>query len=192
MRAEFYTALVGAIRATTGIELQEWRLVSPKARVRFDDEGEQYVVQPDALITLRQDRIRMTMALEFDRATMTNKRFGQKMLAYYLLAEKGLHYRLGPFKNFRVMTVTTTTKRMENLMRATRETLRGHKKLRKGEKLTREEAQQGLGLFWFSHQSRIDLDKPLSIFHPIWWRLKDYSHDLQACPTRSLLARQLS
>jgi hypothetical protein len=123
---------------------------------------------------------------------MTNERFAQKMLAYYLLAEKGLHYRLGRFKNFRVMTVTTSARRAANLMRATKETLRGYKRARKGERLSPEEAQGGLGLFWFTHQGRIDPERPTTIFHPIWWRLKDYRHDLKECPTRSLLARQLA
>jgi len=77
-------------------------------------------IRPDAFFTI-EDARRPAGAnhahyfLEADRSTATQTRFQEKIIAYWQYLEQGLHVKKYGIKNFRVLTVTLTHKRAENL-----------------------------------------------------------------------------
>lgn len=77
-------------------------------------------VRPDAFFTLEDSRRpeganRATFFFEADRSTETQTRFKEKISAYWHYLEQGLHAKKFGIKSFRVITVTVTEARAENL-----------------------------------------------------------------------------
>ena len=92
-------------------------------------------VVPDRLLTLvLPDRSRANFALELDRGTMDIKSkqlrgkssFRRKLLGYWHLWEEDIHTARWGFKAFRVLTVTTSEKRIENMIAAQKEIVGDH------------------------------------------------------------------
>ena len=87
-------------------------------------------IRPDAFFTIEDSRRpvganRFHFFLEADRATTRDHaRFMQKIRGYWHYLERGLHERKFGIKNFRVLVVTKTSERAENLANATNEILR--------------------------------------------------------------------
>ena len=84
-------------------------------------------VIPDRVFSLAfTDRTRLNFALELDRGTMDIKSrqlvgkssFRRKLLGYYQLWREGLHTTQWGFKAFRVLTVTPSETRIENMIAA--------------------------------------------------------------------------
>lgn len=75
------------------------------------------------------DSTRVNFALELDRGTMDiNARrlvgkssFRRKALGYWHLFKEGIHASRWDFKAFRVLTVTTSEKRIENMIKVQKE-----------------------------------------------------------------------
>ena len=96
------------------------------------DQDEILARAPDALFGLHyldrpEGRNRTYFFLETDRATMPVQRanvrqtsFFRKMTAYYETWKQDLHTRMYGIKKFRVLTVTSSPERVENLIRANR------------------------------------------------------------------------
>ena len=87
--------------------------------------------------------------LEVDMGTMTNKRWQGKVRSYLHFRKVGLaqeHYGTG---NFRVLTVTTTERRLQNLKAAT-------------------ERVRGDDHFWFTTADRLDIWQPESALADCW------------------------
>lgn len=128
-------------------------------RVQLDSRRQLGVV-PDRVFALEyedQDGIpeRAYFFLEADRGTMPVKRsnlaqtsFHRKLLAYEATWSQDIHRRRFGFHRFRVLTVTSSTTRVESLLEACAELKRGH------------------GLFLFANRSI--LDHPDILFAPIW------------------------
>ncbi len=77
-------------------------------------------VRPDSFFTIEDSRRpeganRAHFFLEADRSTATQTRFKEKIRAYWHYLEQGLHAKKYGIKNFRVLTVTLTEARAENL-----------------------------------------------------------------------------
>ncbi len=77
-------------------------------------------VRADAMFTLEDVRRpaganRINYFLEADRSTATQTRFRDKIRAYWHYREQGLHAKKFEIKAFRVLTVTLTKKRADNL-----------------------------------------------------------------------------
>lgn len=112
------------------IRLVDWRQ-GPTLydRVWFSENGSRrhLPVRPDALFTLEdtrrtEGRNRLSCFLECDRSTASHSRYKQKLLAYLRYSERGVHHKLG-IKKFRVVTVTLTSARAQNLCEAAAELL---------------------------------------------------------------------
>ena len=96
------------------------------------DQDEILARAPDALFGLHyldrpEGRNRAYFFLEANRATMPIQRanvrqtsFFRKMTAYYETWKQGIHTSVYGIKNFRVLTVTSSPERVENLIRANR------------------------------------------------------------------------
>jgi hypothetical protein len=127
------------------------------ARVTFKTAREALTigVVPDRVFSLAfKDRTRLNFALELDRGTMDIKSkqlvgkssFRRKLLGYYHLWREGLHTSQWGFKAFRVLTVTPSEKRIENMLAVQREIV----------------GQQGSNLFLFTTPERLAHKSPLA------------------------------
>ena len=104
-----------------------------------------------------QDRTRLNFALELDRGTMDIKSrqlvgkssFRRKLLGYYQLWKEGLHTSQWGFKAFRVLTVTPSEKRIENMIAVQKEIV----------------GEQGSNLFLFTTPNRLAEKSP---FADVW------------------------
>lgn len=103
------------------------RLVRLEASIRVGGVLKKHSVVPDALFGLRMnDEKENFFMVEIDRGEMPVERFkntqrtyfSKKMLTYYEASRQRRHvYDLG-IENFRVLTVTTTKKRIEKMLNA--------------------------------------------------------------------------
>ena len=112
-------------------------------------------VIPDRVFSLVfADHTRFNFALELDRGTMDIKSrqlagkssFRRKLLGYYQLWREGLHTSKWGFKAFRVLTVTPSEKRIENMLAVQREIV----------------GEQGSNLFLFTTPKRLADKSPLA------------------------------
>lgn len=91
-------------------------------------------VVPDRMFSLvLADNTRHNFALEIDRATMDvhagkiagKSSFRRKLLSYFSAWREGLHTQAWNFRNFRILTITTSPKRIDTMLRALRDVTRG-------------------------------------------------------------------
>jgi len=115
-------------------------------------------VIPDRVFSLAfESRMRLNFAFELDRGTMDIKAkqlqgkssFRRKLLGYYHLWKEGLHTARWGFKAFRVLTVTPSEKRVENMIAVQREIVGEH----------------GSNLFLFTTPKRLQEKSP---FADVW------------------------
>ena len=104
-------------------------------------------VIPDGYLVLRLGHKRAHFFLEIDRATLSNRRWRERIEAYLLYIESGRYVERYGTRSLRILTVTTGPKRLANLKRTT------------------EEAGGG-GLFWFTTLSEMNTGDSLQ--QPIW------------------------
>ena len=130
-----------------------------KQEVRFREEGKEkrLPIIPDGFFQIEDPKGKMHFFLEADRSTMTNARFFNKMRAYWLWWQKGGQKSLG-IENFRVLTITKTKERLENLIEVTKRV---------------NSSQACSYMFWFASIDNYQLAQPENILKDIWLTLKD-------------------
>lgn len=109
-----------------GLELLQWvgegQLKAMKERVPDPRRaGRSLPVVPDGYFTLKIGDRKACFFLEVDRATMTNRRFGDKMRAYEIYVRTGRYFERYGTRSLRVLVVTTTHQRLANLKSTTEE-----------------------------------------------------------------------
>ena len=104
-------------------------------------------VIPDGYFVLNLGDKRGHFCLEVDRATETNKRWAQKIQAYREYTQSGQYSERFGTRSLRVLTVTTSQKRLANLKRTT-------------------EQASGGRMFWFTTFEQAQPNTLLT--HPIW------------------------
>lgn len=87
--------------------------------------------------------------LEVDNGTMKNKAWKEKIEAYIEFRSSGRSEQYYGTRNFRLLTITTTSKRLNNLKRTT-------------------EKAGGNLFFWFTTQSYLNIWQPEIFLNPIW------------------------
>jgi len=87
--------------------------------------------------------------LEIDMGTESNKQWAHKIKAYDHYRESGESVTHFHTTKFRVLVVTTTEKRLRNLIKATR-------------------GASGSNRFWFTTFEHFDLWQPYKVLEPIW------------------------
>jgi len=102
---------------------------------------------PDSYFCLRMDNRRAHFLIEADRATVSNRRWAQRVSAYLEYVRSGQYTHRYGAHSLRVLTVTTGLKRLTNLKRTT-------------------ERAGGGPLFWFATLSEVTADAVLH--RPIW------------------------
>lgn len=107
----------------------------------------------DGLFTVQAKGQEYAFLLETDRGTTTCRRMERKLVGYYhWWQQDGPQTRFG-VNNIRVLIITTSDKRMENL----REKALNVRNDRKGSRL-----------FWFSTQDKVNLQEPTTVLDDIW------------------------
>jgi Replication-relaxation len=96
--------------------------------------------------------------LEADRSTMTNERFLNKMRAYWCYWKEIKNGRRKGPEAFRVLTITKSEARKENLRRITR---------------AADDYKSGSVMFWFASEENYRPDDPEMILKPIWQTPRD-------------------
>lgn len=88
--------------------------------------------------------------LEVDQGTMTNARWQEKVKAYHEFRQSGRSKKYYGTRNFRVLAVTTSERRLNNLKRTT-------------------EKAGGDHYFWFVTQEVVNIWQPEEILDSVWW-----------------------
>jgi len=117
-------------------------------------------VVPDGFFGIQDQKGKMYFFLEADQSTMTNARFFKKMKAYWNWWKQGRHTKRFGIKAFRVLTITKTEKRKENLREITKKA---------------DDRQRGSLMFWFTSERNYSSQETESILRPIWQTAKDNS-----------------
>src|SRR5712664_918315 len=110
-------------------------------------------VAPDAYFALEDAKGRTNFFLEADRGTMTLKRFHQKLKAYAAYWREKKHHDKFGIKHFRVLSVTTSAQRQENLASAVH---------------ADDDLRPLARMFLFTEEQRLSLGRPPCIFEPVW------------------------
>jgi len=159
--SDFRACLTLALKNSPEVKLQ-WLNdggLEIKREVYFVKEGKQrrLPIVPDGFFQIEDPGGKMYFFLEADRSTMTNNRFLNKMRAYWLWWRQGKSKESG-IETFRVLTITRTEQRKENLRRITKYA---------------DERQAGSRMFWFTDSGSYQLSKPDTVLGDIWQTSKD-------------------
>lgn len=147
--SEFRVYLELAVREKNDIEILFWKGQgkSLNDRVKDPDRKSKYLlVTPDAFFGILTPNGKAYFFLEIDLGTESSQKFKKKIIAYRQYWKSGKYQEKYGFKSFRVLTITTSEKRLNNLVATARNC---------GAK----------GMFIFTTQ---DLTKPTKIFGKIW------------------------
>ena len=115
-------------------------------------------INPDAFLVIKEQQFLHYLYLEADRSTMTNSRFLHKLIAYRTWWKQGGSKEKHGVENFRVITITRSIQRRDNLRNTAIATTPG---------------KQGSGMFWFASETDFSIKEPNSILRPIWVTPKD-------------------
>ena len=108
---------------------------------------------PDALFTIRHGGRDHFFMLEIDRGTIGQKWMLKRYQAYYDWWKTGGHLQDFGITSIRILTVTTSQKRMENLIKGCFHVKAG---------------RAGSALFWFTTIKNVDIFKPKLLLARIW------------------------
>ncbi len=148
--SEFWVCLELAAKERKEIEILFWKRQGEalKDKVSDPDRKQKYLpVTPDAFFGILSPKGKSYFFLEVDLGTQSLKRFKKKIIAYRQYWKSGKYQEKYGFKSFRVLTITTSEKRLKNLIVAARDC---------GAK----------SMFLFTAQ---DLTKPNKVFDNIWY-----------------------
>jgi hypothetical protein len=151
MVSQFRACLTLACKGNPDVALASWR-VPEKSLARIRIGRFRAAVIPDASFSLeRTDGQRAHFFLEADRGTMTQVRFLRKLQAYWLLSSKKGFADIPDA--FRVLTITNSSRRTENLRLTAK---------------TADPKHKGSRMFCFATQDAYDLKHPEALLEHIW------------------------
>jgi len=128
--------------------IPEWDLKALKEKVRDpENPGKTLAVTPDGYFILKGEGKEARFFIEADRATETNRRWKDKIRGYVEYVKTGQYYKRYNAESLRVLTITTTQERLENLLATTKNV-------------------KGASFFWFTTKEKI-LNNNVIINH-IW------------------------
>ena len=161
MISEFRAALELALKGRRDVELVFWKQgdeIRDKV-VATDEKGDKarYPIWPDGFFCLKTARGSLNFFLEADRSTMTNARFVRKVRGYWAYWKAGGHTKKYGIKYFRVLTITRSEARKENLRSATRQA---------------DGKKKGSTMFMFACEKKYSLAKPEKVLEAIWQTTK--------------------
>jgi hypothetical protein len=138
------------------VKWQEGRALWDSVAVIDQGIAKNLPIRPDAFFTLEDSRRPegkyAHFALEADRSTANHTRFADKIRAYWRYIEEGLHEKKFGVKRFRVLTITLTAARAENLSALVRALL----------------PERSWKYFFFGSLQNFSIANPSPIFDEIW------------------------
>ena len=148
---DFRIGFESAVERHPDLELERWineRAIQDEYRTRKDGRIVRRRIRQDGYGRYWYKGKLYSFFLELDCSTETNVKFGSKVRHYLDYGASGRYFQIYGVKFFKVLVVTTTTRRLMNLKRVT----------------------QGItdGLFWFTTLDRICAGE---MFEPIWLRV---------------------
>jgi hypothetical protein len=157
-----------AVRQMPHTEIHSW---TPEGRLTEDvavETGGHTIKVPviaDAFFTLRMQVSNTEIQeshffLGADRSTMTDSRYLRKLKAYWQYWKSGKHETQLKIPSFRVLTVTKSEARKENLRTVAKEA---------------DDRKTGSGIFLFACEDQLTPEEPMTLFQPIWQSPKDDS-----------------
>jgi hypothetical protein len=163
MVSQFRACLTAALREHPEAKFLFWERENPqelKDHVYLRDgiQKKRVPIAPDGYFGIEDPGGRMYFFLEADRSTMTDARFINKMRAYWHWWRQEGHKKKFGIESFRVLAITATEQRKENLRRRTKEA---------------DAKQAGSGMFWFTSEKSYQLKKPETLLGEIWQTPKD-------------------
>jgi hypothetical protein len=164
MVSNFRLVLTLALKGRKESKLVRWREENLQSSVF--SLGEKLPISPDAFFTIEDKDDLLHFFLEADRSTMSLERFLKKMKAYWQWWLEEGHKKKFGISVFRVLTITISEERKENLRKITKKA---------------DERQRGSEMFLFACEKDYNLEKPETILKPIWQSPKDdkYHHLLE-------------
>ncbi len=108
---------------------------------------------PDALFAVRFKTRNYFFLLEMDRGTIASKLMMKRYQDYYDWWKKKGHENDFGVSSIRILTVTTSQRRMENLIKACYQV---------------RESGAGSALFWFTITKHVDIFKPHLLLSRVW------------------------
>ena len=154
------------------VKLTNWQEHGKKLydSVTFREDGEKrkLPVRPDAFFSLEDitspnGQNQTHIFLEADRSTEHHKQFQNKLKAYQHYHQQGLHTKKHNINSFRVLTITLTKERAENLCKTAQEVL--PKDIRK--------------FYYFAPMNTITTPNPEHIFNNIFISPKDFQKGIR-------------
>jgi Replication-relaxation len=113
-------------------------------------------VKPDSLFLLLHRAKGIHYFPEADRSTMSNSRYLSKLKAYYAFYATYVRDNpSSPIKQMRVLTITRSEERKQNLR-----------------KIAQQVSPEAKNLFWFISE-KVYLGQPQKVFEPTWQTLED-------------------
>jgi len=164
MISDFRICLELALNNLPGTNLLFWEKENLKELKDYvyirDLQGREFraPIVPDGFFGIQDQKDKMYFFIEADQSTMTNARFFKKMKAYWHWWKQGKHTKRFGIKAFRVLTITKTEKRKQNLREITKKA---------------DDRQKGSLMFWFTSEKNYSLQKPETILEPIWQTAKE-------------------
>jgi hypothetical protein len=152
MISRFRSSLTLALNSLKGANITTWQQ-GPQLKAEVKLKGQRLAVIPDGYFTIQHKGQQHHFFLEADRRTMTTKRYLRKLRACWLWWKTGGHQRKFSIPRFRVLTLTTSEKRKENL--------------RTLAKLA-DDGKCGSPMFLFACEKSFELQRPSTILNPIW------------------------
>jgi len=156
MISNFRVILTLALKKKKDSKLVSWREENLFDTVYL--EGEKLPISPDAFFTIEDKNDWLHFFLEADRSSMEDKRFLAKMQGYWQWWKEEGHKDRFNISVFRVLTVTISEERKENLRQITKKA---------------DDSQRGSEMFLFACEKDYNLEEPESILKPIWQSPRD-------------------
>ncbi len=154
--SQFRAVVTLACRDHPGIELRGWRqgrAIQDSIQVPLGNSLEEIPVAADGFFTLGMPEGKARFFLEADRGSMSIPRFTKKIIGFHAWWRAGRYTEKFGSKFFRVLTVTSSRKRLHNLVAASR----GIPEVKKNGKM-----------FLFTTEDQLQLEAPGRIFEKIW------------------------
>lgn len=157
MISQFRVVLSLALRKNGDAKIIRWKQ-DAELKHAMKLKGEKPTLIPDAFFTIEDKDGFFHFFLEADRSTMTNDRFLKKMQTYWNWWQNETYNEKLGISRFRVLTITLSKERKENLKRTTREA---------------DPRKQGSAMFLFACEKDYSLSEPENVLKPIWLSPKD-------------------
>jgi Replication-relaxation len=161
MISQFRATLTLALRSyPSNPKIEKW-LQGYELKDALALRGENPELVPDAFFTIGEGNDALDFFLEADRSTMPRERVLDKLKIYWKWYKEGRQEKTLGIRNFRVLTITKSEERAENLRKIAKNA---------------DDKKTGSNMFLFLSETQYDLTKPEAMLSPIWASAKNEKH----------------